>query len=375
MKDNVINIQTNKINRNSSIELLRIIAMLMILFHHFAIHGGFEFYNTSITIPRLWYGLIVMGGKIGVVIFVLISGYFLIDSNTLTINWKKSFKLWSQIIFYSIVLFLIIEGAINFNFIKSIFPITFSQWWFASTYFIMYLLHPYFNKFLHSLTKSQYQYFLLLLVIIWSVVPTFTTKHMESNVLIQFFMFYSIAGYLRIYGLNERIKNRHYLITCIISMMILYLSYLVFIIIGIKIPFFSKYATYFYKSNSILVILSAVCCFMFFVTRKIKYHPYINKIASAAFGVYLIHDSILLRPILWIDIFKNASFQNSNWIILYSICVVILVYCICTIIDLLRQWIFEKAILKFGYRFIDIFESKFNCISEKIKYKIFGEIK
>lgn len=37
------NIKVSKNNRNSAIELLRIIAMLMIVFHHFGVHGGFVF--------------------------------------------------------------------------------------------------------------------------------------------------------------------------------------------------------------------------------------------------------------------------------------------------------------------------------------------
>lgn len=50
-------------NRQTNIELLRIISMLMIVFHHFAIHGGFNWETTELTIPHFWYNLIVMGVK------------------------------------------------------------------------------------------------------------------------------------------------------------------------------------------------------------------------------------------------------------------------------------------------------------------------
>ena len=60
--------------RNSSVELLRIISMVMIVFHHFAVHGGFKWDANAVTIPHFWYNFIIMGGKIGVDIFVLISG-------------------------------------------------------------------------------------------------------------------------------------------------------------------------------------------------------------------------------------------------------------------------------------------------------------
>lgn len=63
--------------RNSSIELLRILAMIMIVSCHFATHGGFSFDVKIVSIPRLWWSFIEMGGNLGVDIFVLISGYML----------------------------------------------------------------------------------------------------------------------------------------------------------------------------------------------------------------------------------------------------------------------------------------------------------
>lgn len=92
--------------RNSSIELLRIIIMIMIIGHHFATHGGFSFDN-SITIPRLWWNLIEMGGNFGVDVFIIISGYYLIKNDSFKINWNKALKLWGQIFFYSIIMGLL----------------------------------------------------------------------------------------------------------------------------------------------------------------------------------------------------------------------------------------------------------------------------
>ena len=88
---------THKIQvRNSSIELLRIIAMVMIVFHHFACHGGFSF-GTSVTATHFWYNFIVMGGKLGVDIFVLISGYYLITNNKTLFNINKTVKFVGQV--------------------------------------------------------------------------------------------------------------------------------------------------------------------------------------------------------------------------------------------------------------------------------------
>ena len=78
--------------RQSNIELLRIITMIMIVAHHFSVHGNFDFPINTVTINRLWIQFIQIGGKIGVDVFVLISGYFLITADSLKIN--KAIKMW-----------------------------------------------------------------------------------------------------------------------------------------------------------------------------------------------------------------------------------------------------------------------------------------
>ena len=173
--------QTSKIikpKRNSSIELLRIISMLSIIICHFATHGGFEFAPFSLTVPRLWWNFIELGGNFGVDIFVLISGYFLIENTNLSFNFRQAMKFWGQLFFYSVLIicfsFAIGREIKAFDLIKAVFPITSSLWWFASTYFVMYLLHPYLNLFLRNLDKKTYQGFLVLLFILWSLIPTLT---------------------------------------------------------------------------------------------------------------------------------------------------------------------------------------------------------
>ena len=93
--------------RDSSIELLRILAMIMIVLCHFATHGDFSFDTNVLSIPRLWWNFIEMGGNLGVNIFVLISGYFLVSSNGKVFNLPRILKFWGQVFVYSIAIYLI----------------------------------------------------------------------------------------------------------------------------------------------------------------------------------------------------------------------------------------------------------------------------
>lgn len=336
--------------RNSSIELLRIIAMILIVFYHFAVHGEFQWGASSISIPRLWYNFIAMGGRIGVDVFVMISGYHLISDMGRILNLQKILKYVGQVFFYSVAFFIvqILAGADNTgikSFIKACFPITFSQWWFASTYFVLYLFHPFLNKLLHCMDRVLYQKFLLFLVICWSIIPTFTTSSYQSNPLLWFVTLYSIAGYIRLYGLHSKFTDRWYFAVLLICSLLTYASSVIFSLLGRKWSFLASHTTYFYGQEKITTLLMSLCLFRIFAAMKMNYHRWINVVASATFGVYLIHDSSFVRQFLWLDLFRNAQYQESIFLIPYSIIVVTVVYTVCTLIDLLRQQIIEKPFM------------------------------
>jgi hypothetical protein len=73
--------------------------------------------------------------------------------------------------------------------------------------------------------------------------------------------------------------------------------------------------------------------------------------ASATFGVYLIHDNDIIRKLLWLDWFRNAEYQDSLLLIPYSIFVVAVVYIVCATIDLLRRYIIEIPCMKIVERY------------------------
>lgn len=350
--------------------------MLMITFHHFAVHGGFKWEAPSMTIPYFWYNFIAMGGKVGVNIFVLISGYFLITSNSKLFNLKKILRFWGQIIFYSIgilaifSMFHVDDYGIKML-IKSLFPITFSSWWFASAYFVMYIIHPFLNIFLNGLNKKNYQSFLVMLVIMWSVIPTFMKSNFQSNSLCWFVTLYAIAGYARLYGFNWVYTTKRYLALCGVFSVLTYLSSVIFTILGTRWSIFFKHATYFYGMQRLSVLLISITLFMTFVTLKMGYHKWINTLATATFGVYLIHDSNIVRPFLWHDVFHNFQYQNSLFLIPYSIIVVVLVYAVCTVIDLIRKKFFERPFMFIVNRYADVVLKPFAKIYELFRIIVF----
>ena len=368
---------TKIINRNTSIELLRIISMIMIMFHHFAYHGNFEWNFNEVTLPHLWYDFILMGGKVGVDIFVLISGYFLIENTEKLFQPKKLLKFWGQVVFYSIMTYLL-SVMLRLNafeikqLIKVCLPITYPGWWFASTYFMLYLIHPFLNKLLHGLSKTEYQYLILMMVLCWSIIPTATTQLFESNSLLWFVTLYGIAGYVNLYGGNQKLQSKHYFSLYFMVLIITYTVSTTFLFLGTKKEEWSTHAIDFFEIERLPILLMAITLFMGFVTLKMNYHKWINMIASSTFGVYLIHDSSYIRYYLWTNIFKINQYQDSTFLILYSILVVFILYVSCTMIDLIRKKLVEKPYMLFVNHYTYYFLKSFKIICEMFRKWIFG---
>lgn len=65
--------------RESNMEFLRIIAMFMIVLNHFASHGFWP-ETDQLLISNILLDLFQIGGRLGVDLFVMISGYFLVTA-------------------------------------------------------------------------------------------------------------------------------------------------------------------------------------------------------------------------------------------------------------------------------------------------------
>lgn len=350
--------------RESNFELLRIISMLFIVVHHFFAHTGFSFIQNKVTINQLYLQFIAMGGKIGVLLFILISGYFLISSSNIKIS--KLLKLWGQLFFYSVGIYIIFvacgsETITVKGLIKKFFPILFGEWWFASTYFVLYLFVPYINIFLTKLDKQTYKKLLILMTTVWVIIPTFFIRDFESNNLIYFFYLYSIGAYIKLWKNDLKVKNSKCFILIALIAFLTYSTVIVFDIIGLKYSFFKGKEIYFYNIKSVPILVMSILIFITFKNLKIKYNKTINTISMATFGVYLIHDNVYIRTLIWKNILPSVNMINSLWFIPYSILAIISVYITCTIIELFRIFVIEKYYMKLVNKLepkIDLFIKK-----------------
>lgn len=145
--------------RNSNFEALRIISMLMIILHHFVVHS---YYHPIINNTNFVNDFVIFffrsGGKLGVVLFTMITGYFMIYSRA---NIKKLLLLEGQVLFTSIVIFIVFVFYNNDlftikNVVQYFLPNINKTFWFFSGYFVLYLFMPYINNYFLLWKKTNF---------------------------------------------------------------------------------------------------------------------------------------------------------------------------------------------------------------------------
>lgn len=98
----VLELKQNEIGdrkqRNSNLELMRILLMLGMIAHHYVVNSGVEaLYDLSSFSWDVWFLQIFgMFGKTGINCFTLLTGYFMVKSN---ITLKKFLKLYLEVKF------------------------------------------------------------------------------------------------------------------------------------------------------------------------------------------------------------------------------------------------------------------------------------
>lgn len=347
-----------KKGRLSGIELLRIISMVMIVAHHYALHTPWG--DGLVGGKAYLINILTSFGKVGVAIFFMITGYFLANRRKFSIK-----KVWGILLptwFYSLGIFgvmalLHLFGAQlswppNHVALGSIFPLLSDGYWFITQYVVIFLLSPILKKGLDSLNDRD----LLKLGVLLFGVSTgarFLKVILGIGASGIFFipdgLYFVIFGYI-VFRLKAYISQKQAVFAVSAGTAILLLGHFALKLMwshGINAP-----VDFFWSANSISPLLIAgglviLCASLKFSSRIINY------IAGLSLGVYLIHDNFLCRQALWgaDGIAHNLDYLPQSFInfFIHSILVITLVYIGCAIIEAIRKTLFKFCSKCYNY--------------------------
>ncbi len=329
----------NKQTRSSNIELLRIFAMLLVVMSHW----GWAFLDVTFTnsFNYYFYRLFRAFGQLGVILFILISSYFLSKSK---FKISSMLKLILQTILSILFLFLtfyilgkfgvVCQGGGYYNFSEFITNLLIfnSEYWFINIYLVIYLIFPFLNLIINNCSKKQFIWLILILFICFSLLPTLTKNQITENSIVNNFgwyiLIYFLGAYLRRFPDDFKINKL-----------------LFFGLIGCIVIFINDIDFYQTRSNPCMILM-AIIIFLLFSKLKMKNFRFINVVASSTFGVYLLHENRYTRFFVWKDIFKLHTISNKWFFPLYSIFSVVVVFAICSIISLIMQYVLINPLIK-----------------------------
>lgn len=333
--------------------------MLMIVAHHYVVNSGLFDILREAPLSLSSSAMIIFGGwgKTGINCFLLITGYFMCRSD---FSWQKLLKLYLQIAFYAIVIYIIfcIAGKERFSPFAAIWGLwplkNFVNGDFVSCFMMFYLFIPFLNIFLRHLDRDMHRYLIILLLVFYGIVPTIPKVHIDFNYVSWFMAIYIIAAYIRFYGIFPNLSHKQWGIISILLILLGSISIFSFEVIH-KCEYIPQFAPYYLMadSNKILPLLISVSSFMYFKDLKIPHSKWINAVGGATFGVLLIHaNSDTMRQWLWKETVDCMGHFGTSvvWTVGYASISVLVIFIICAGIDWFRGKYIEPHILSF---FID----------------------
>ena len=330
--------------RQSNFELLRILAMLLVLVLHcnfwpIGIPDAADFHDAPLT---TWTRTLFQSAAIVCVnVFILISGWFKIK-----VSLKGFFNFIFQCLFFSfgtyLVMFCLGKAPFSLTIIAECLGISKVEW-FIKSYIGLYILAPALNIFSDKASRKQ---------LFWVLVAFFTFQTIYGMTMtaqfiqrgystFSFIGLYLLARYMRLYP--SRILSRLSLWSYLGSVGVL--SVLFYINQMIKSPLDM------YAYINPLIIFSSMGLFLTFGNIKMRTSPVINTISRSSFAIYLLHYSpVILQPVFLPTarrIFENYSGAGYFGAISLFIIVVSLT---AILTDQLRIWLWRRIQCIFNYQ-------------------------
>ena len=351
--------------KKSSLELMRIISMLFIIFYHIILHSKLTDYSTGGS--RFLLVLIEALFVVHVNSFVLLTGYFQSDKQAklskviqvININWF--YKLFCLLGIYILVHYFSLNNNIEMTFhqkLISILPLDRGENWYVNCYLLIYIFSPFINILINKLDKNKLKKIIVIMFIVFSIIGTVFTGNIvphyaDGRCMLTFILLYFVGAYLRKYPIEE---SRY--LNAFTDKMKKYIFLLIYFSFGIVITLFRftsinimNYGRLFNEFSNIflnlalsflspLVIIESISYFLFFKNMNFR-SKIINFIAGTTFGIYLLHENIYISFNLydWLNLGKHANegIKMIGMVIILGL----IIFIICMIIEIIRRAIFS----------------------------------
>ena len=330
--------------RKSNFELLRILAILMVVMGHFIRQSGLlESEAGTNAALNIFLG---SGGRIAVNIFLLIGSWFMVDS---AFRPSKALKLYIETAFYCIPLTLVMAclgtaGEAR-NVLQGFMPFFGRPVWFATAYISLILLTPFLNMAFLLPPKRQFHLASALFVLfcLVSTVPSFSNIDYIAD-FSWFCVLYIIVGWAKGNNILEKVNLNKWVYA--LMAILIYAG----MCLAARSAALGWVANYWLDNIRTLPnVACALCLFMFFRKIEIGSAKVVNLLARSIFAVYVVHQIPAFREFEWKTLCQAETLAGLPPTI-YAISIVgisLAVFLAITAIDAARLALFSAVESKF----------------------------
>ena len=337
-----------------SIELLRILAMMMVVMLHYLSKGGLLTPLTEEFAAGDYVAWLLEAFSIVAVnVYMLISGYFLVESG---FKPGRLAELICQVLFYSLLIppVLMALGILDlsqltvYQLLQCLFPNQMVHYWFITAYIIMYLFAPVLAVGAKHMSQKQLRNTILLLLLFFSVSKSVLPVQLEMDNQgydgLWFMCVFLVAAYMRLYGIPFLQKGKRAALCYLGSCLLIYGLTMGIRLIYLKTGHLGNFIHSPYDYNHFLTLFAAISLFYAFSNWKLSGENGIGKvilrIAPYTLGVYLLHEHIQLRT-LWPGWLGATPDCSPLALVLRAIGAVLLVFVIGILVDMVRSALFQ----------------------------------
>lgn len=346
--------------RNTGIDILKILAMVLIVASHvvqtmgtthpgLSVNDNYFFdLNMATTSPSIFtLDIIRYGGALGNNVFFVCTAWFLCSKNSLKINKITRLMLENYLIsifVFACVYFLGYFSITQEDRMLSLFPTLLGSNWYVTCYIIIFLLHPYLNSLCSGLDRRQHKSLCMVLVFLYSILGFLKPNILFPSSVITFTNLYIIVSYVKKYSPAIFDKNNAKKVLAW-SLILNTLLITGVNIGGVYISALNDKLMYFDTNQNPLFITSAISMFVIFRDISVSSH-FVNKIvgktASVTLYVYIIHENVImrryLRPLLFDWIYDEYGYGD---LLLWMVIVTALLFVVSAVIGLIYTRLFD----------------------------------
>lgn len=341
--------------RNSNMELLRLLAMFMVLVYHvdFLSLGVPQMdiaMNASQWIDSFLRFLVQSACVVCVNVFVMLSGWFGIKPKL-----DRLISFLFQVTFFTVIGIIvnIMWGGhhLCFDDLKNLFMLNDSLW-FPKSYLLLYIFSPVLNAFVEKVSKKNFRILLIGIIsfqMIYGWLSRGVAWYMGGYSCIFFMELYLLARYVRLHVDYLHYSKRLMILSYAACSVVIAAIWMCLMTKGIDL---TRYLNVYTQP---FAIFGALLLLMLF--SKLNYQSKrVNKIAASCFSVYLFHCAPgMLQH--FISIIAHLHDENSLFMFcFYAFLLVVAVYIVAILLDKVRIWfwhgvqqssIYSKSINKY----------------------------